>query len=62
MGLKLLTEISFSRIRKREVTLQKMQCRLDIIFTKNRNEWSILSAACVCASGVNMFKNKIDIY
>ena len=26
------------------------------------NEWNILSADCVDASSVNMFKNKIDMY
>ena len=35
------------------VTLAKKQCRLDI-----RN----ISADCVGASSVNIFKNKIDIY
>ena len=30
--------------------------------TKRVNEWNRLSADCVGASSVNMFKNKIDMY
>ena len=46
------------------VTLAKKQCRLDIIKFSQRivNEWNRLSADCVGASNVNIFKNKIDIY
>ena len=60
----------FSRLRKREgledITLAKKQCRLDIskfsFSQRTVNEWNRLSADCVGASNVNMFKNKIDIY
>ena len=61
----------FSRSRKRRtrghgVTLAKNQCRLDIrkssFSQRTVNEWNRLSADCVGASSVNMFKNKIDIY
>ena len=54
------------RTRGHGVTLAKKQCRLDIIiflFSKGTvNEWNRLSADCVGASSVNIFKNKIDIY
>ena len=54
------------RTRGHGVTLAKKQCRLDIIkfsFSQRTvNEWNRLSADCVGASSVNMFKNKIDIY
>ena len=67
--MKILTEILFSRSRKREGhgdTLAKKQYRLDIrTFSFSQrivNEWNILSADCVGASSVNIFKNKIDIY
>ena len=53
------------RSRKRE-GLDDMECRLDIrkvsFSQRTLNEWNRLSAACVGASSVNMFKNKIDIY
>ena len=67
MVMKILTEIFFSRLRKREgrgITLAKKQCRLDIRKFSQRtvNEWNRLSADCVGASSVKMFKNKIDIY
>ena len=70
MGMKILTEINFSRLRKREglenMELAKKQCSLDIriflISQRTVNEWNRLSADCVGASNVNMFKNKIDIY
>ena len=59
--------------RKREgledmelVTLAKKQCRLDIrkfsFSQRIVNEWNRLSADCVGARSVNIFKNKIDIY
>ena len=63
--------ISFSvkeerRTRGNGVSLAKKQCRLDIrnfsFSQRTVNEWNILSADCVGASSVNMFKNKIDIY
>ena len=48
------------------VALAKKQCRLDIrTFSFSQrivNEWNKLSADCVGARSVNMFKNKIDIY
>ena len=54
------------RTRGHGVTLAKKQCRLDIInfsFSQRTvNEWNRLSADCVAASSVNIFKNKIDIY
>ena len=52
------------RTRGHGVTLAKKQCRLDIRTFSQRtvNEWNILSADCVGASSVNIFKNKIDIY
>ena len=47
------------------VTLAKKQCRLDIrkfsFLQRTVNEWNRLSADCVGASSVNIFKNKIDI-
>ena len=62
--------ISFSdkeerRTRGHGITLAKKQCRLytkKISFSQRTvNEWNILSADCVGASSVYMFKNKIDI-
>ena len=52
------------RTRGHGVALAKKQCRLDIRTFSQRivNEWNILSADCVGASSVNIFKNKIDIY
>ena len=52
------------RTRGHGVTLAKKQCRLDIrkFSQRTENEWNILSADCVGASSVNIFKNKIDIY
>ena len=54
------------RTRGHGVTLAKKQCRLDIrkfsFSQRTVNEWNILSADCVGASSVNIFKNKIDIY
>ena len=52
------------RTRRHGVTLAKKQCRLDIRKFSQRtvNEWNRLSAACVGASSVNIFKNKSDIY
>ena len=70
MGIKILTEIFFSLLRKKEgledLELAKKQCRLDIrkfsFSQRTVNEWNRLSADCVGASSVNMFKNKIDMY
>ena len=48
------------------IILPKKQCRLDIrqfsFSQRTVNDWNILSADCVGASSVNLFKNKIDIY
>ena len=51
------------RTRGHGVTLAKKQCRLNIRKCSQRkvNEWNRLSADCVGASRVNIFKNKIDI-
>ena len=53
------------RTRGHGVTLAKKQCRLDIrkfsFSQRTVNEWNILSADCVGATSVNIFKNKIDI-
>ena len=72
MGMKILTEIFFSSVKEERrtrghgVTLAKKQCRLDIrkfsFSQRTVNEWNRLSADCVGASSVNMFKNKIDMY
>ena len=54
------------RTRGHGVTLAKKQCRLDIrkfsFSQRTVNEWNRLSADCVGANSVNIFKNKIDIY
>ena len=54
------------RTRGHGVTLAMKQCRLDIrkfsFSQRTVNEWNRLSADCVGASSVNIFKNKIDIY
>ena len=54
------------RTRGHGVTLANKQCRLDIIIflfsQRTVNEWNRLSADCVDANSVNIFKNKIDIY
>ena len=54
------------RTRAHGFTLAKKKCRLDIkkfsFSQRTVNEWNRLSADCVGASSVNMFKNKIDIY
>ena len=70
--MKILTEIFFFTVKEERmtrghgVTLAKTQCRLDIrkfsFSQRTVNEWNILSADCVCASSVNILKNKIDIY
>ena len=73
MGMKILTEIFFSRQAKEDrrtrghgVTLAKKQCRLDIrkfsFSQRIINKWNKLSADCVGARSVNILKNKIDIY
>ena len=50
--------------RRHGITLAKKQCRLDIrhFFLTKNSKWNRLSADCVGASSVNMFKNKIDKY
>ena len=51
------------RTRGHGVTLAKKQCRLDIrTFSFSQRTVNRLSADCVGASSVNIFKNKIDIY
>ena len=54
------------RPRGHGVALAKKQCRLDIrkfsFSQRTVNEWNRLSADCVGARRVNIFKNKIDIY
>ena len=54
------------RTRGHGVTLAKKQCILDIrtfsFSQRTVNEWNRLSADCVGASSVNIFKNKIDMY
>ena len=49
------------RTRGHGVTLAKKQCRLDIrkcsFLQRTVNEWNRLSADCVAASSVNIFKN-----
>ena len=54
------------RTRGHGVALAKKQCRLDIrkfsFSQRTVNEWNRLSADCVGASSVNIFKNKINIY
>ena len=53
------------RTRVHRLTLAKKQRRLDIrtfsFSQRTVNEWNKLSADCVGASSVNMFKNKITI-
>ena len=48
------------------VTLAKKQCRLNIrtfsFSQRTVNDWNRLSADCVGASSVNIFKYKIDMY
>ena len=60
MGMKILTEIFFSPLRKRGlVTLAKKQYKVDIrklsFSQRTVNEWNRLSADCVGASSVNIF-------
>ena len=54
------------RTRGHGFTLAKKQCRLDIrklsFPQRTVHEWNRLSADCVDASCVNIFKNKINIY
>ena len=66
-----MTEIFFSvkegrKNRGHGVILAKKQCRLDIrkflFLQRTLKEWNRLSADCVGASNVNMFKTKIFIY
>ena len=61
-----LTAKEERRTRGHGFTLAKKQCRVDIkkfsFSQRTVNEWNILSADCVGASSVNIFKNKIDIY
>ena len=54
------------RTRGHGITLAKKQCRLHVrnfsFSQRTVNEWNRLSADCVGASSVNMFKNQIDTY
>ena len=54
------------RTREHGVTLAKKQCRVDIrkysFSQRTVNKWNRLSAVCVDASSVNIFKNKSDFY
>ena len=54
------------RTRRHGITLAKKQCRQDIrkfsFSQRTVNECNRLLADCIGASGVNMFKNKIDKY
>ena len=62
----ILFTVKEERTRGHGDTLAKKQCRLDIrnfsFSQRTVNEWNRLSADCVGASSVNIFKNKIDIY
>ncbi|MEG7522531.1 MAG: hypothetical protein M3H12_05455, partial [Chromatiales bacterium] len=53
-----------SRIRGRNATLVKEQCRLHMrkfsFSQRIINDWNKISDDCVNASSVNMFTNKID--
>ena len=72
MGMKILHRNIFfslkkdSRSRGHEVTLVKDQCIFDIrkysFSQKTINECNKLSTDCVIASGVNIFKTKVDTY
>ena len=60
-------EIKKSKItRGHNFTLVKKQRRLDVrkfsFSQRTINVWNILSAECVHASSVNVFKNRIDKY
>ena len=54
------------RTRGHVVALTKKQCRLYIrtfsFSQRTVNKWTRLSADCVDACSVNIFKNKIDLY
>ena len=56
-----MTEIFFSQSRKRE-GLEDISKEAVSFSQRTVNEWNRLSADCVGASSVNIFKNKIDIY
>ena len=63
----IFVEIKESKVtRGHNFTLVKKQSRLDVrkfLFSQRTiNVWNTLSAECVHASSVNMFKNKIDKY
>ena len=53
-------------MREGQEDKEQRSSRLDIrtfsFSQRTVNEWNRLSADCVGASSVNMFKNKIDIY
>ena len=67
MSIKILIEICFSQgstTGGNEVQLVHYQCRLDIrkfsFSHRTINDWNKLSADCVTANRVNVFKNKVD--
>ena len=70
MVMKILILIFFSKeskiTRGHNYTLVKKQSRLDVrkfsFSQRTINVWNNLSADCVHASSVNMFKKKIDKY
>ena len=57
-GYENIVRIFFSRSRKRE----GLDIRKFPFSQRTVNDWNRLSADCVGASSVNIFKNKIDIY
>ena len=72
MVMKILILIFFFKIKESKTnrghnfTLVKKQSRLDVrkfsFSQRTINVWNKLSAECVHASSVNMFKNMIDKY
>ena len=66
MGMKILILTFFFEIKGHNFTLVKKQSRLDVrtfsFSQRTINVWNNLSADCVHASSVNIFKNIIDNY
>ena len=70
--MKILILIFFFEIKESKITrghnftLEKKQSKLDVrnfsFSQRTINVWNKLSAECVHASSVNMFKNRIDKY
>ena len=53
----------FGRLRESDTAdMYAATCDFELFPVGKGNEWNRLSADCVGASNVNMFKNKIDIY